>query len=128
MTTVPSVSSVPPLAGPSAQPWRFDGPSNFPPRTLAAVSISYAALLASVLLGYFASAGGATAVAAVFASLGTIVLVGAFLALFGLVHAFRAKSLTLFLLSDVPLALNAVLLRHSVAVLFILLSSLVGQQ
>ena len=128
MTIVPSVSSVPPLAGPSAQPWRFDGPSTFPPRTLAAVSLSYVALLASALLGYFASASGATAVAAVYASLGTIVLLGACMALFGLLHAFRAKSLTLLLLSIVPLALNATLLRHSVVVLITLPSSLAGHQ
>ena len=128
MTTVPSASSVPPLAGPSAQPWRFDGPSTVPPRTLAAVSFSSVALLASALLGYFASARGATAVAAVYASLGTIVLLGACMALFSLSHAFRTKSLTLLLLSIVPLALNAILLRHSVVVLITLLSSLAGHQ
>ena len=128
MTTVPSVSSVPPLATPSAQPWRFDGPSTFPPRTLASVSLSYVALLASALIGYFASGSGATVVAAVFASLGTIVLLGACMALFGFSHAFRAKSLTLLLLSIVPLALNAALLRHAVVVLITVLSSVAGRQ
>ena len=126
MTTAPTVSSNPPIAAPSAQFWRFDGPATFPPRTLAAVCLSFAALLVSALFGYFASGHGATGVAAVFAGFGTLGLLGACLALFGLFHAFRAKSLTLLVFSMVPLALNAALLRHSVVVVSALLTSLAG--
>ena len=70
MTTAPLASSVPPIAGSSAQPWRFNGPAGFPPRALMTVCLGYLSFLACVLFGYVASGRGATAVAAIFATLG----------------------------------------------------------
>ena len=126
MTTIPSASSVQPVAGPSAEPWRFIGPASLPPRALSVVGFSYVSLLASALFGYIASGRGATAVVAIFATIGALALLGACLALFGLSYAFRAKNLTLLLLSVVALAFNAVLLRHSVVVGLLFLSTPAG--
>ena len=126
MTTGPSISSVPPIAEPSAQPWRFDGPAGFPPRALTTVGLSYVSFLASMLFGYVASGIGAAAVAAILATLGALALLGACLALFGLSYAFRARSLTLLLLSAMALACNGVLLRHSVTFFLFGISGLPG--
>ena len=126
MTTAYPVSSVPPIAGPPPQSWRFNGPAAFPPGALTAVSLSGVSLLASALFGTFASGSGATAVAAIVGTLGTFALIGACLALFGLSYAFRAKSLTLLLLSVVALALNAALLRHTIVLILFSLSSVSG--
>ena len=127
MTTARSVSSVPPIAEPSVQPWRFNGPAAFPPRALMTIGLSYVSFLASLLFGYLASGRGAAAVAAILATLGALALLGACLALFGLSYAFRARSLTLLLLSAMALACNGVLLRHTVAFFLFGISGLPGR-